>query len=275
MTQVIKRDGSTVFFSVDRIINAVKAAQEAANNSRKSLAYAVAHAVIDRIAYMDTINIAEIQDWVEQALMEEAPDVARKYIEYRHERDRVREGKSQLAQSIKGLITLTDKAIVNENANKDAKVFPVQRDLMAGIVSKHFAHSILPADVLKAHEDGDIHFHDMDYSPFLPMTNCCLVDLKGMLENGFKLGNAQIESPKSIGVACAVMAQITAQVASHQYGGTTFANIDQVLAPYAEKSYNKWLTTAQEWQITDPVAFAKQRTAKEIYDGIQAYEYEV
>ncbi|MFW3388173.1 UNVERIFIED_CONTAM: anaerobic ribonucleoside-triphosphate reductase, partial [Kocuria sp. CPCC 205274] len=96
-----------------------------------------------------------------------------------------------------------------------------------------------------------------------------------MLENGFKLGNAQIESPKSIGVACAVMAQITAQVASHQYGGTTFANIDQVLAPYAEKSYNKWLTTAQEWQITDPVAFAKQRTAKEIYDGIQAYEYEV
>ena len=118
----------------------------------------------------------------------------------------------------------------------------------------------------------------MDYSPFLPMTNCCLVDLKEMLENGFKLGNAQIESPKSIGVACAVMAQITAQVASHQYGGTTFANIDQVLAPYARKSFRKWLNLAADWVGGDDdnrLDFAKEQTIKEIYNGIQAYEYEI
>lgn len=275
MTQVIKRDGTVVDFSFDRIIKAVKAAQGAAEEHVHLLEHHVINFVIDRIEPRGTAHISDIQALVEEALMQRAPEVARKYIEYRAERDRVREGKSQLAQSIKGLITLTNKDIVNENANKDAKVFPVQRDLMAGIVSKHFAHSLLPADVLKAHEDGDIHFHDMDYSPFLPMTNCCLVDLKGMLENGFKLGNAQIESPKSIGVACAIMAQITAQVASHQYGGTTFANIDQVLAPYAEKSYGKWLKVAEEFKVVDAASFAEQRTSKEVYDGIQAYEYEV
>ncbi|MCS5737519.1 anaerobic ribonucleoside-triphosphate reductase, partial [Herbiconiux daphne] len=111
--------------------------------------------------------------------------------------------------------------------------------------------------------------------PFLPMTNCCLVDLRGMLEKGFKLGNAQIESPKSIGVASAVTAQIIAQVASHQYGGTTIANIDQVLAPYAEKSYHKYEKEAEVWGVSSPVEYAESKTRKEIYDGIQALEYEI
>ncbi|MFW3388558.1 UNVERIFIED_CONTAM: anaerobic ribonucleoside-triphosphate reductase, partial [Kocuria sp. CPCC 205274] len=163
-----------------------------------------------------------------------------------------------------------------ENANKDSKVFPVQRDLLAGIISKHFARGhFLPADVVQAHDSGDLHYHDLDYAPFLPMTNCCLVDLRGMLANGFRLGSAEIESPKSIGVACAVMAQITAQVASHQYGGTTLANIDQVLAPYAMKSWGKYHDLAEKWGIEDADGFANERTAKEIQDGIQAYEYEV
>ena len=225
------------------------------------------------------VNIDQIQKEVENFLMNKNPNVARAYIEYRSERDRIRESNSPLAKSIQGLITLSNKEITNENANKDAKVFPVQRDLLAGIVSKHFAHSgLLPREVIDAHDSGDIHYHDLDYAPFLPMTNCCLVDLKGMLQNGFKLGNAQIESPKSIGVACAIMAQITAQVASHQYGGTTFANIDQVLAPYAEKSFMKWLNVAADWVSGDDdnrQDFARERTVKEIYDGIQAYEYEI
>lgn len=279
MTVVVKRDGKRTSFNTKRIVDAVRAAQYSVGGpihpTLDLLPESIAADVTEHFKGATEVCISEIQNVVEAMLMGRVPNVARKYIEYRTERDRVREGKSQLAQSIKGLITLKDKKIVNENANKDAKVFPVQRDLMAGIVSKHFAHSLLPADVLKAHEDGDIHFHDMDYSPFLPMTNCCLVDLKGMLENGFKLGNAQIESPKSIGVACAIMAQITAQVASHQYGGTTFANIDQVLAPYAEKSYEKWHKIGLEWNVLDENDFAKERTAKEIYDGIQAYEYEV
>lgn len=278
MVQVIKRDGKIVSFDAEKIVAAVMQAQGSIADDTEGLGRDCAEAVT---SHMDLyqIDIDHIQRLIENYLMSKNADVARAYIEYRSERDRIREANSPLTQSIQGLITLTNKEITNENANKDAKVFPVQRDLLAGIVSKHFARtSILPVDVVAAHDSGDLHFHDMDYSPFLPMTNCCLVDLKGMLEHGFKLGNAQIESPKSIGVACAIMAQITAQVASHQYGGTTFANIDQVLAPYARKSFHKWLDLAADWVGGDDdnrLDFAKERTIKEIYDGIQAYEYEI
>lgn len=146
---------------------------------------------------------------------------------------------------------------------------------MAGIVSKHIAKNMVPSFIMKAHESGIIHFHDIDYSPALPFTNCCLVDLKGMLENGFKLGNAQIETPKSIGVATAIMAQITAQVASHQYGGTTFANVDKVLSPYVKRTYAKHIEDAEKWQIADALNYAQSKTEKDVYDAFQAYEYEV
>lgn len=278
MTKIIKRDGTIVDFDINRIADAIFKAQESGDPAYAFFnKYPVpfAHSLKEKYADVEFVGIDQIQADTEAYLKHYFPKIGKAYLEYRIQRDRVRESQSDLAKSIKGLITLTNKEIVNENANKDAKVFPVQRDLMAGIVSKHFAHNILPADVLKAHEDGDIHFHDMDYSPFLPMTNCCLVDLKGMLENGFKLGNAQIESPKSIGVACAIMAQITAQVASHQYGGTTFANIDQVLATYAEKSFIKHVDEARKYNVEEVRRYAEEKTIKEIYDGIQAYEYEV
>lgn len=180
-----------------------------------------------------------------------------------------------IEQDILSVINKSNKDLLNENANKDGNVFPTQRDLMAGIASKHIAKSILPADVLSAHEQGLIHFHDMDYSPALPFTNCCLVDLEGMLKNGFKLGNAQIETPKSIGVACAIMSQITAQVASHQYGGTTFANVDKVLAPYVSKTYLKHLADSLEYKVEDSINYAQSKTEKDVFDAFQAYEYEV
>lgn len=276
MVRVTKRDGKVVEFDINRVINAVMAAQSNLGKSNFDEALSIAMAVQDRYINEDSVTIAEIQGMVEDLLMVKDPEVARKYIEYRAKRDRAREEQSPLAVAIRGLVEQTDESILKENANKDAKVFPVQRDLLAGVVSKHFARNyILPRDIVNAHERGEIHYHDLDYSPFLPMTNCCLVDLKGMLENGFKLGNAQIESPKSIGVACAVMAQITAQVASHQYGGTTFANVDQVLAPYAEITFNKHMQRGYDWGVADTEAYARELTAKEIYDGIQAYEYEI
>lgn len=276
MVRVTKRDGKNVEFDINRVINAIMAAQSNLGKSNFDEALSIAMAVQDRYINTESVTIAEIQSMVEDLLMSKDPEVARKYIEYRAKRDRAREEQSPLAIAIRGLVEQTDESILKENANKDAKVFPVQRDLLAGVVSKHFARNyILPRDIVTAHERGEIHFHDLDYSPFLPMTNCCLVDLKGMLENGFKLGNAKIESPKSIGVACAVMAQITAQVASHQYGGTTFANIDQVLAPYAEITFNKHMQRGYDWGVSDTEAYARELTAKEIYDGIQAYEYEI
>lgn len=280
MTVVIKRDGKRVAFDSGRVFNAVVKAQESIGNSDELIATATSDFVKKYVQeHPKDFQVTEIQSLVEDFLMGKNKDLARVYIEYRSERDRIRDSHSELSKNIQGLLDQTNKEITNENANKDSKVFPVQRDLLAGLVSKHYARSgLLPVDVLRAHTSGDLHFHDMDYSPFLPMTNCCLVDLKEMLENGFKLGNAQIESPKSIGVACAVMAQITAQVASHQYGGTTFANIDQVLAPYARKSFRKWLNLAADWVGGDDdnrLDFAKEQTIKEIYNGIQAYEYEI
>ena len=182
----------------------------------------------------------------------------------------------QLLQDIQGLMEQRDSALLNENANKDAKVIPTQRDLLAGIIAKHYAkHYMLPSDVVEAHDKGEIHYHDLDYAPFFPMFNCMLVDLEGMLTQGFKMGNAEIEPPKSIGTATAVTAQIIAQVASHIYGGTTINRIDEVLAPYVQKSYEKHLKTAQQWQIADVKGYADALIEKECFDAFQSLEYEV
>ncbi len=122
--------------------------------------------------------------------------LARAYIEYRHDRDIEREKRGRLNQEIRGLVEQTNSSLLNENANKDSKVIPTQRDLLAGIVAKHYARQhLLPRDVVQAHERGDIHYHDLDYSPFFPMFNCMLIDLKGRLTQGFKMGTAEIEPP--------------------------------------------------------------------------------
>ncbi len=182
----------------------------------------------------------------------------------------------RLIGEMAGLLEQTNKEVLNENANKDAKVIPTQRDLLAGIVAKHYAkHYLLPKDVVEAHEKGEIHYHDLDYSPFFPMFNCMLVDLKGMLTHGFKMGNAEIEPPRSIGTATAVTAQIIAQVASHIYGGTTINRIDEVLAPYVQISYEKLLKIAQDWQIPDPQGYAQTLIEKECFDAFQSLEYKV
>ncbi|MCC8381275.1 anaerobic ribonucleoside-triphosphate reductase [Xenorhabdus sp. PB30.3] len=182
----------------------------------------------------------------------------------------------RLDQEIRGLIEQSDFPLLNENANKDARVIPTQRDLLAGIVARQYAKQhMLPSDVVLAHEKGEIHYHDLDYAPFFPMFNCMLVDLEGMLTHGFKMGNAEIEPPKSISTATAVTAQIIAQVASHIYGGTTIDRIDEVLAPFVKASYHKHLIIAEEWQIADKKAYAESRTEKECYDAFQSLEYEV
>ena len=155
-------------------------------------------------------------------------------------------------------------------------MIPTQRDLLAGIVAKHYAKRyILPRDVVEAHEKGEIHYHDLDYSPFFPMFNCMLVDLKGMLTQGFKMGNAEIEPPKSIGTATAVTAQIIAQVASHIYGGTTINRIDEVLAPYVQLSYEKHLKNAAQWNVPDAQGYAQALIEKDCFDAFQSLEYEV
>ncbi|WP_154182328.1 anaerobic ribonucleoside-triphosphate reductase [Vibrio fluvialis] len=274
---VIKRDGSKAPFNRDRIQAAVESAADEVSSEIAIYALNVALAVEPKLKEYDEVHIAEIQTLVENELMQGPyKALARSYIEYRHDRDIAREKQSKLTQEIEGLIQESNADLLNENANKDGKVIPTQRDLLAGIVAKHYAKTrILPRDIVQAHEEGDLHYHDLDYAPFFPMFNCMLIDLKGMLTHGFKMGNAEIDTPKSISTATAVTAQIIAQVASHIYGGTTINRIDEVLAPYVTASYQKHLEIAKEWDIHSPEEFASARTEKECYDAFQSLEYEV
>ena len=203
-----------------------------------------------------------------------------------------------MKQKVEGVIFGTDLDTINENSNKDGKVIPVQRDLLAGVLSKEYGlNHMLPKNVSEAHKSGLIHFHDLDYSPLFPMFNCMLIDIEGMFKNGFKIGNTELEEPKSFGVACQVTAQVIAQVSSHIYGGNTINGIDRILAPYVKMSFRKhfikafgWitgedmnvnvfeneygeiehdndqlrLTFTRVWQI------AEDLTVKEVNDGIQA-----
>ena len=273
---VIKRDGSQAPFNALRISEAVLKAATAARCKNVN-AFAIAAEIEAGLKGQEKVDIHDIQNAVEACLMNHGHiELARIYIEYRHDRDIARERKSHLNSEIDGLIEQSNALLLNENANKDGKVIPTQRDLLAGIVAKHYAKSyILPRDVVRAHERGEIHYHDLDYAPFFPMFNCMLIDIKGMFTQGFKMGNAEIEQPKSISTATAVSAQIIAQVASHIYGGTTINGIDTILAPYVTKSFEKHFKTAQQWKIKDAHAYATEQTEIECYNAFQSLEYEV
>ncbi|MDN6292390.1 MAG: anaerobic ribonucleoside-triphosphate reductase, partial [Tetragenococcus halophilus] len=203
-------------------------------------------------------------------------ELAEEYIQYRVKKDRERKNARDINYTINQLLD-KDKKLVNENANKDSNVFNTQRDLTAGIVGKSIGLKMLPKHVANAHEKGDIHYHDLDYTPYSAMTNCCLIDFEGMFSKGFKIGNAEVESPKSIQTAAAQTAQIIANVASTQYGGCSFDRVDEVLAPYAQINYKKNQELAEKW-IDDPIKrkkFIKEQTKKDIYDAMQSLEYEI
>ncbi len=276
---VLKRDGRTVFFDEQKIFSALsRANQELEHPVSEAGLQLVLEASLQEIGrrFTDDIQIYEIQTIVEQELLKaHLYDLAERYIQYRTQRDFRRHQATDINFEIHKLLS-KDQALVNENANKDADVFNTQRDLTAGIVGKSIGLKLLPAHVANAHQKGDIHYHDLDYSPYTPMTNCCLIDFKGMLAQGFKIGNADVESPKSIQTATAQISQIIANVASSQYGGCSADRIDEVLAPYAELNYQKHLKEAAAWVLPDKQEdYARTKTQKDIYDAMQSLEYEI
>lgn len=274
---VIKRDGAKTAYDKQRIVSAISEAAKEVGVTAEQFPVIIAEKVEAILGDFESKEISEIQKVVEHELMRSKfPEVARAYIEYRHARDLAREANSELNAEIRGLVDLTNAELIHENANKDGTRIPTQRDLLAGLVAKDYAKKyILPRDVVEAHESGELHYHDLDYAPFFPMFNCMLVDLRNMLTKGFKMGNAEIGTPQSIGTATAITAQIIAQVASHTYGGTTLNRIDEVLEPYVVKSYNKNLELAKEWNVAEAEKFAWAKTEKDTYDAFQSLEYEV
>ncbi|HEK9349760.1 TPA: anaerobic ribonucleoside-triphosphate reductase [Streptococcus equi subsp. equi] len=279
--KVIKRDGRLVNFDATKIYSALlKASMKVTRMS--PLVEAKLEAISERVIaeiierFPTNIKIYEIQNIVEHELLAANEyAIAKEYINYRTQRDFARSQATDINFSIDKLIH-KDQTVVNENANKDSDVFNTQRDLTAGIVGKSIGLKLLPAHVANAHQKGDIHYHDLDYSPYTPMTNCCLIDFKGMLANGFKIGNAEVESPKSIQTATAQISQIIANVASSQYGGCTADRIDEFLAPYAELNFKKHMADAEKWVIEElRESYAFEKTKKDIYDAMQSLEYEI
>ena len=281
-TQIKKRDGRIVDFDATKISTAItKAAESVAKLSPRDvltidhLTDTVTAKIRDR--YHDDVEIAEIQTVVEQTLIAaEKYDWAEAYTQYRLKRDLARKQKQDVNYNVARLVN-RDKSVVNENANKDSRVFSTQRDLTAGAVAKAIGLKMLPPAVANAHLRGDIHWHDLDYTPFMAETNCCLIDFDYMLNHGFSIGNAEVEPAHSIQVAVTQMTQIIANVASSQYGGCSSDRTDQVLAPFAEKNYQKHLREFGD-VIDDPTtlkALAGKQTKKDIYDALQTLEYQV
>lgn len=224
----------------------------------------------------ELLTATELHSFIFRVLNENSmADQAKAYETY-FQKDQDKFAKATNVQlNIERLFNRNDD-VVHENANKDSNIFNTQRDLEAGVASRAMGLKMLPELVAKSHLRGDIHWHDLDYSPVTPETNCCLIDFDEMLSNGFKIGNAWVSSPRSIQTATAQMSQIIANVASLQYGGCSANRIDQLLAPYAEINYQKHLKDARKWIAEDKQdEFAREKTRKDIYDAMQALEYEI
>ena len=283
--KIIKRNGSEAVFDISKIIAAVtKANNVVASNQRltKEQITAIADDVARECQSRNhAMNVEEIQDLVEDAIMQtKAYEVARKYITYRYVQS-LRRTHNTTDDRILSLIECNNEEVKQENANKNPTVNSVQRDYMAGEVSKDLTmRMLLPAEIVKAHEDGIIHFHDADYYA-QHMHNCDLVNLDDMLQNGTVISGTLIEKPHSFSTACNIATQIIAQVASNQYGGQSISLTH--LAPFVDISRKKIRrdTEAEMKELgIDPgeeklSQIVEARLREEIKRGVQTIQYQV
>lgn len=282
---IIKRNGTEVVFDNSKIVAAVeKANTEVPEIERltKEEIEDITNSVEEECSSMSrTLNVEEIQNLVEDEIMKrEHFSVARKYITYRYKRALVRKANTTDDQ-ILSLIECANEEVKQENSNKNPTINSVQRDYMAGEVSKDITKRLLlPEDVVKAHEDGIIHFHDSDYFA-QHMHNCCLVNLEDMLQNGTVISETMIEKPKSFSTACNVATQIIAQVASSQYGGQSITLSH--LAPFVDISRKKYRRIVAENMKNEGIevteeqinALAEKNVKEEIKRGVQILQYQV
>ncbi len=282
--RIIKRNGSEEDFNIDKIINAVKKAN--GSGEHKFLTDEQIEDIADYVEYkcnkiQRAVSVEEIQDMVEDQLMAKgAFELARRYVRYRYNRSLVRKANTT-DNRILSLIECNNEEVKQENSNKNPTVNSVQRDYMAGEVSRDLTRRmLLPADIVEADKEGIIHFHDSDYFA-QHMHNCDLVNLEDMLQNGTVISDTLIERPHSFSTACNIATQIIAQVASNQYGGQSISLAH--LAPFVQVSREKIRreTLAEieelgvhptEEKINDIV---EQRLRKEVNRGVQTIQYQV
>ena len=282
--KIIKRNGSEEEFDIDKIIMAIRKANDA--GIRKELTEEQIDDIADYIEYKcekmnRTLSVEEIQDLVENQIMAKgAFEIAKGYVRYRYTRSLVRKSNTT-DDRILSLIECNNEEVLQENSNKDPVVNSVQRDYMAGEVSKDLSRRILlPPDIVEADRQGIIHFHDSDYFA-QHMHNCDLVNLEDMLENGTIISGTYIEKPHSFSTACNIATQIIAQVASNQYGGQSISLAH--LAPFVQVSRDKikkevldevkMLGSNAGEEVLNEIV--EKRLRKEVEKGIQTIQYQV
>ena len=285
MKNVIKRNGKEVKFDLSKIIHAIEKANnevDAIYQLNAAQIQAAADSVAKKIQSKTyAVNVEEIQDMVETAIMEmRGYEVAQKYVRYRYKREMARKANST-DEDILALIDQANEELKQENSNKNPVINSTQRDYMAGEVSKDLTKRLLlPEDIVHAHEEGIIHFHDSDYYA-QKEHNCDLINLEDMLQNGTVISETMIEKPHSFFTACNVTTQIVAQVASNQYGGQSFTLSH--LAPFVDISRQKIREAVIEerketGESMDEEIIAKivnRRLKEEIKSGIQTIQYQL
>ena len=277
--KVIKRDGRAVEYNKDKI----KIAIEKANQDVRKSERATEEEIEGIIKYIEKLNkkrmlVEDIQDIIEQKLMDMKHfELAKKYVVYRYTRALVRK-QNTTDESILGLIRNENKELAEENSNKNTMLASTQRDYIAGEVSRDLTNRLLlPEKIVQAHQDGILHFHDADYF-VQPIFNCCLINISDMLDNGTVMNGKLIESPKSFHVACIVMTQIIATVASNQYGGQS---VDMKhLGKYLRKSFEKYRKEMQEkykGRLTKEAIeeLVEDRVRAELKSGVQTIQYQI
>ena len=275
--KIIKRDGHIVDYSPDKIENAImKANQEVEEEERAS-----GTQIKNIIKYIEGLGkkrmlVEDIQDIIETKLMSIGKyKLAKKYITYRYTRELVRKSNTT-DLSIKELIDGESEYWNTENSNKNAKVVTTQRDYIAGITSTDISRRfLLPEDVVKAHDEGIIHFHDMDYFAQNALHNCDLINLEDMLQNGTNINGVMIEKPHRFLTAMTIATQLITAVNSSQYGGATITLTH--LAPFVRESYNRFLKKYKDRKFNkaDCEKYAKEDLKKEITDGVQTFQYQI
>ena len=283
--KIIKRNGSEETFDRQKIKNAIEKANNEAEGKReltdRQIDY-ISLVIEDHCREMGrALSVEEIQELVEtHIILQGAPETAKRYIRYRFTRNLARVANTTDNQ-ILSLIECNNEEVKQENSNKNPTVNSVQRDYMAGEVSKDLTKRILlPQDIVKAHEDGIIHFHDADYFA-QHMHNCDLVNLEDMLQNGTVISGTMIEKPHSFSTACNISTQIIAQVASNQYGGQSISLAH--LAPFVqisrEKIRKQVLSEMEQFGISatpeQVSALVEKRVREEINRGVQTIQYQV
>lgn len=275
--QVHKRDGRTVPFERDKITQAVLKAFNEVDGEITPDARRKASDIAASIAALDKdLDVEEIQDLVEDKLMaSKRKDVSRKYIRYRYKKELARNIKNTTDDTVLEMLGGNSEYWNRENSNKDAFVATVQRDYLAGITSTDLTRRILlPEHIVKAHDEGILHFHDADYFAE-KINNCCLINLDDMLQNGTVINKVMIEKPHRFLTACTIATQIITAVASSQYGGCSISTTS--LAPFVRSSYELYYKKYKDRGLSENQCreFAQQDTKKEVSDGVQTFNYQV